>query len=273
MRKHQVSIIALVLTMSACAGGESIKPTTTTSVTTTTTVAPTTTTTSTTTTTTTLVEQTPSFLWGGGFAEVGVLRGPETVNAYEFTMVVVAGELISVYREDVELSESEGPIPAWFVELSFGPHPETGEEILAHLLIGFEIDNWYKGVIKNESGRSSWEHYLGRMGPYEYVPWTFPEFIDVLETGRLYPIPMVIGLPSLGICTPRPGDDFDWDHPAIKVECEKFGQLLEPGGLYDALSYNIQLYEAIIGDAEPPIGGFGLGNSIDPVPIWNGPER
>src|SRR3990172_7198087 len=119
-------LVVFSLIAAACSDGQSTTTIASTTITTamTTTVAQTVATTTTSTTTTTTIPAGPgTFRWESGVAEIGILTEPEVRFGYE--SVILAGELLEVYRADVTFST--GKVPAWFMKLSFGVQPETGE--------------------------------------------------------------------------------------------------------------------------------------------------
>jgi hypothetical protein len=249
-------------------------PTTTAPVTvplTTTTSEVTSTTTTTTATTTTTISGEPlSFKWGAGVAQIGVLREPIVDVHLFYTWVAVSGEFIGAYQRDVELSGET--MPVWFARFSFGSHLVTGEEIIGDLFLGPDKEEWMGiAVWPQIDGRSTMEVMTGTddgtMGR-PIVLYDVHEFVAMLETNRLYPISLIVGS-SLSIGTE------ETDRQVERI-CEgswccnlTYNELFNEN-VYNTLSYNNQLYLAMLGESEPPPQtGFGFTLRIDPLPVYS----
>lgn len=275
MRKFAL-LIALLLVFAligaaACNDDDGVTTTTTVattttspSTTTTTTTAPTTTTSTTSTTmptTTTSVMECPiSFKWGLGTASIGVLTEPAFDEEAGYMWVVVSGEFVDAYQQEVSLLGET--IPVWFVNFSFGLCSVTGEEVVGSLFIGPDREEWGGiPVWRIVDGRSSMDPI---MSGFEGQPTVIgvTELIGMLETNRLYPIKLPIA--PIGL-TPPPGTvewcELEW---ACRVV---FRELFSVDAL-NTIAYNSQLYEAILGESAPPLTGFGVTFRIDPLPAY-----
>jgi len=296
MRKHQliIVILALALVSAACgdrtlpgaqAGAETLPtttttttttpPTTTTSSTTTTSTTSTTTTTTTTTTVPPVPECVDSFYWGpedDNIADFGALRGEQdNEDGLADAWVTVAGCLLEIIRVDTTLAGEEAT--QVFLRFSFS-EPGAELEIIRDLYLGLE-----GGPVV---GEVSWWHPKGWVVPVDPdatanetdvnvsgIPTA--DFVDKLVVGRLYPINLWTEISNRGVsesCEER------W-LCSVFVELGFVSPYPRGDALhsYDALDFNNQLYQLLLGNDVPePEFGYGWISAVYLVPVYEPSE-
>ena len=212
-----------------------------------------------------------SFHWypaDDNVADFGALRG-EQDTGFGDVWVTVAGCLLEIIRVDTTLAGEE--TTQVFLRFSFS-EPEAEVEIIRDLYLGLEGGP--------EVDEVSWWHPKGWIVPVDpeadpsdtYVnvsPISTADFVDKLVVGRLYPINLYVDIGQRVVSESCPER---W-HCLAGVESRRVDPYPpgHPSHSYDALDFNNQLYQLLLGNDVPePEFAYGWIREVYIVPIYEG---